>query len=417
MQEQKPENTMRFTEFRLKLNLMEKAGEFVEPIGPLVYCIQERHVHELRHQVQRHNLATMPRELEVFSRPDLLSPTDFKFFLDSLEPAQFWQLLNGLAFKSVDWLDKEGAWLQPSPVGVGDPLFLTQFIRDYVRHLDTKNVRQDHVENGFRTAKMFNLVNVLFGPEEAKTIYKGLEGALPPDKVKASQFGTEIILLNRLPMAVDATEGEQAQFGFKMYPGNDDPTVKAWLQQYDLFKSIDRQTVDDLPSRILNRLNHYIDALPRERKGYHVPAIRQVMDKALHECAEQVISTLSQKSSLALQCFGVPTQKASYEGIPRAMIQFLYSVQSSAIKPDVQKRLFGQVFITLLNGRHDKTESKSVKSVMSVVKDLIDWEYCVSKLNTKGRAQLIKEFDDSSYFNKFLKTKDLGNSFSKDLGL
>jgi hypothetical protein len=62
-------------------------------------------------------------------------------------------------------------------------------------------------------------------------------------------------------------------------------------------------------------------------------------------------------------------------------------------------------------------QSKDVKNVLGMVKDVIDWESCVSKLNAKGRDQLIKEFDDSSYFNKYLGNKDLGKSFSRDLGL
>jgi hypothetical protein len=54
-----------FIVFREKLNRMEKAGEFLEPIGPLVYAIQERQVNEIRVQVQRHNMALAPRVVEI----------------------------------------------------------------------------------------------------------------------------------------------------------------------------------------------------------------------------------------------------------------------------------------------------------------------------------------------------------------
>jgi hypothetical protein len=99
------------------------------------------------------------------------------------------------------------------------------------------------------------------------------------------------------------------------------------------------------------------------------------------------------------------------------MFNLIGKVWGSALDPAVQKKLIGQVFITLLNGRSDKMQSDSVKRVLSIAKDLIDWEYCVSTLNAKGRAQLITEFDDSSYYTKYLATKDLGKAFSKDLGL
>lgn len=423
--EQNPESPRinpAFIEFRKKLTAMEKAGEFVEPIGPLVYAIQERQAHEVRFQLQRHNQALAPREVEVFSRPDLLSPDDFKFFFEALKPPQFWLLLTGLSYESSSWLDRDGAWLQPAHRGEGDHLFLRQFIRDYVRHLNVQGdeaeegVRSDHLQNGFMTGKLFNLVAALFEPAEAKTIYNGLEVVLPEAKVKANRFGIEINLLERLPMAINSVEGEPNYLGFKMHPGNDAPEVKAWLQRYALFKSIS-DAPDDNPSRIKNRFNHYDEGLPKDRKGYHVPVIRKVMGEALLNCAEQLIETLSQKSSVALQCFGVPTQKASAAQIPQEMFSLIITVQSSALDPSVQKKLIGQVFITLLNGRGEKMQSSSVKKVLAAAKDSIDWEYCVSKLNAKGRAQLISEFDDSSYFNKYLGNKDLGKSFSKDLGL
>jgi hypothetical protein len=411
-----------FIVFREKLNRMEKAGEFLEPIGPLVYAIQERQVNEIRVQVQRHNMALAPRVVEVFSRPDLLSPEDFRFFLGALKPPEFWLLLTGLAYESSSWLDKDGAWLKPSHPGVGDLIFLKQFLREHGSHLDVhgdeenQGVRSDHLQNGFMTGKLFNLVAAVFEPVEAKAIYHSLEGVLSPDKVKANRFGVELNLLARLPMAVDAADGEHAFLGFKMHPGNDSPVVKAWLQRYALFKSIS-DTPDDLPSRIKNRFTHYDEGLPKDRKGYHVPVIRKVMGESLLSCAEQLIETLGQKSSVALQCFGVPTQKASAAQIPKEMFNLIVNVQSSALDPTVQKKLIGQVFITLLNGRGEKMQSDSVKNVLAAAKNSIDWEYCVSKLNAKGRDQLIKEFDDSSYFNKYLGNKDLGKSFSRDLGL
>jgi hypothetical protein len=414
-----PRKSPPFIEFRKKLNAMEKAGEFVEPIGPLVYAIQERQGNEVRFQVQRHNMAQAPRELEVFSRPDLLSADDFRFFLEALKADEFWLLLTGLCYESSSWLDRDGVWRQPPHP---DHLFLRQFIREYGSHLevhgdeDNRGVRSDHLENGFRTGKLFNLVAALFEPAEAKIIYKALEGVLSPDTVKASRYGAELNLLERLPMAINAAEGEPNYLGFKMHPGNDAPEVKAWLQRYALFKSISDEP-DDRPSRIRNRFGHYDDALPKDRKGYHVPVIRKVMSEALHASAEQLIETLSQKSSIALQCFGVPTQKASAAQIPNEMFNLIGKVWGSALDPAVQKKLIGQVFITLLNGRSDKMQSDSVKRVLSIAKDLIDWEYCVSTLNAKGRAQLISEFDDSSYYTKYLATKDLGKAFSKDLGL
>lgn len=417
---EKPRSNPPFIEFRYKLDQMQKAGEFSEPVGLMVYTIQERQANEIRNQVQKQSFANEPMVLEVFSRPDVLSQDDFVFFVESLHAAHFWQLLSGLALKSNDWMDKDGAWSQPAHPRAGDPLFLRQFIRDYVRHQDVEQVRKnraDHLTNGFLSARLYNLVTAVFEGNEAKSIYKELEKVLDPDKAQASRFGVEITLLNRLPMAIDAAEGEPAFLGFKMHPGNDAPQVKAWLKRYALFKSIDGERSDTQPSRIMNRFGHYIDALPKDRKGYHVPVIRQVMGKALHDCAEHVIATLSQKSSEALKCFGVPSQKAACEGIPREMFKFIVNVQGSAINRDVQKRLIEQVFVTLLNGRDVKMQSKDVKNVLGMVKDVIDWESCVSKLNAKGRDQLIKEFDDSSYFTKYLGNKDLGKSFSRDLGL
>ncbi|MNR60470.1 hypothetical protein D3C85_1819580 [compost metagenome] len=59
----------------------------------------------------------------------------------------------------------------------------------------------------------------------------------------------------------------------------------------------------------------------------------------------------------------------------------------------------------------------SVIKVMSEVRDDIDWKFCVSKLNTKGRAYLMEHFDDSKYYVEHLGTRDRGRKFTQELGV
>ena len=407
-----------FIAFRAKLNQMVRAGVFAESIGPLVYAIQERQEREIRFRVQEQRMALLPAVIEIFSRSDLLSLDDFKFFVSSLRTPGYWHLLCGLTFASDGRYAKDCTWKSFSLDKVGDKLFLALFFRDCERHLDVEceHLWKDKVSSTFLGGRLFPLLASVLPTEEARKTYLALESVLEVEKRQDSRYYTERDIVERAPLNLPV-ELDHITLGLTINPGDEAVSALNWIEKYREFEPIALDADGTSPARIMEKVVVYGNALLNEPSSGQVPMIRDLLHDRLHACTEDLIALLGKKSSLAIQCFGTPTKKALATLIPDEMLNFIKKVRAYPLNDEIEKRLLAQALAALLNCRSSHMSSRAVNKVVDEVKDDIDWEYCVGKLNAKGRAQLIQEFSETEYYKHLLKKNDLGMVFSQDLGL
>jgi len=407
-----------FIAFRARLNQMVRAGVFAESMGPLVYAIQERQEHEIRFRVQEQRMAILPAVIEIFSRSDILSLDDFKFFVNSLSTPGYWHLLCGLTFASDEQHAKDCSWGSSSLDKVGDKLFLTVFFRDCERHLDVEceHIWKDKVSSTFLGGRLFPLLASVLPAEEARKIYLALESVVEVEKRQDSRYYTERNIVERAPLNLPV-ELDHITLGLTINPGNEAVSALNWLEKYREFEPLALDSDGASPARIMERVVVYGNALSNEPSSGQVPMIRDLLSDRLHACTEDLIALLGRKSSLAIQCFGAPTKKALATLIPDEILRFIQKVREYPLKTEDEKRLLAQTLAALLNCRNSYMSSIAVRKVVDEVKDDIDWEYCVGRLSAKGRYQLIQEFSETEYYKHFLKKNDLGVVFSQDLGL
>jgi len=221
-----------FIAFRAKLNKMVRAGVFAESIGPLVYAIQERQEHEIRFRVQEQRMALLPAVIEIFSRSDLLSLEDFKFFVSSLRTPGYWHLLCGLTFASDGQHAKNCTWESSSLDKVGDKLFLAVFFRDCERHLDVEceDIWMDKVSSTFLGGRLFPLLASVLPTEEARKTYLALESVVEVEKRQDSRYYTERGIVERAPLNLPV-ELDHITLGLTINPGDEAVSALNWIDR------------------------------------------------------------------------------------------------------------------------------------------------------------------------------------------
>lgn len=405
-------------DFSAHVTKMERDGAFAEQFGAFVYSLKERQARELRRIIWAKRSTQQPAYVDILSRPDLVDAQDIKFLTESLTAREYWLLMKGLTLKSSrDWLQKGGRWKEQLDSPAPDPqLFSTLLARVPSADPDDEYAHTAAMMDAFQGAGLFMLTGAVLG-DQGGALYSRLESNISQPSVQLVRQQIESRLVNDVPLAIDAKEGEAHTLWFKHYPGNDDPMVTNWLRSFERFKSLPDAGAELDLGRIRSRLESYLEALPKERKAYHVPCLRRMLADQVKQAGELMITALSQKSSAALQCFGNPKIKAEMAFMPQQISALVTSIQMSAMDSDLSKRLLGQLFITILNGKSPKMDDASVSKVLHQLRNDIDWAFCVGMLNAKGRGFLINNFGESSYFVEHLNVRDRGKKFTLDLGV
>lgn len=412
-----PENKA-WLDFSSHVTKLEKEGAFAEPCGAFVYSLKERQSRELRRMILAQRSTQLPAYVDILSRPDLVDASDIKFLTESLKAREYWILMKGLTLKSSrEWLQQGGRWKDQVESRPPDPQLLSILLGGAPSaDPEDEGVHKSDMASAFRGARLFDLTGAVLGDKNG-ALYARLETNLDQEETQLVRHQVETSLLKDIPFVIDAAPGEPNTFGFKHYPGNDDPLVTAWLASYQRFKSLPDagQELDLL--RIRARFELYLEGLPEKPKAYHVPCLRTLLAEQISHVGEQLFVALSQKSAVALQCFGNTKNKWTLGNMPQEIFSLVTSIKMSATDPDLAKRLLGQLFIAVVNGKRPAMTDNSVIKVMHEVRDDIDWKFCVSKLNTKGRAYLMEHFDDSKYYVEHLGTRDRGRKFTQELGV
>lgn len=412
-----PENKA-WLDFSAHVTKLEKEGAFAEPCGAFVYSLKERQSRELRRMILAQRSTQLPAYVDILSRPDLVDATDIKFLTESLNAREYWILMKGLTLKARrEWLDDGGRWKDQVESRPPDPQLLSILLSGFPpADPEDEDAHKSDVSMAFRAHTLFSLTGAILGDKNG-AIYARLETNLDQGPAQLVRHQVESNLVRIMPFAIDSAPGEPNTYGFKHYPGNDDPLVTAWLESYKRFKSLPDAGPELDLLRVRERFELYLEALPVKAKAYHVPCLRALLAEQIKQVGEQLFVALSQKSSVALQCFGSTTSKATLGYMPQQIFSLVTAIKMSAAHSDLSKRLLGQLFITAVNGKRPAMNDQSVLKVMHEVREDIDWKFCVSKLNTKGRAYLMEHFEDSKYYVEHLGTRDRGRKFTQELGV
>lgn len=412
-----PENKA-WLDFSAHVTKLEKDGAFAEPYGAFVYSLKERQSRELRRMILAQRSTQQPAYVDILSCPDLVEAADIKFLTESLNPREYWILMKGLTLKaSREWLEESGRWKDELESSPPDPLLLSILLAG-VPPVDSEYEDDYKTDMGmaFRGSTLFALTGAVLGDKDG-SLYARLETNLDPEEIQHKRHRIETDLVSAIPLVIVSAPGEPNTYGFKHNPRNDDHVVKSWLELYKRFKSLPADGADQNLFRIRERFELYLEGLPANGKDYHVPCIRALLAEQIGLVGEQLFAALSQKSSIALQCFGDTKNKWSLANMPNEIFGLVKTIKKSAAEADLSGRLLGQLFLALVNGKKPSMTDQSVLKVMHGVRDDIDWKFCVSMLNAKGRAYLIEHFEDSKYYVEHLCTRDRGRKFTRELGL
>lgn len=407
-------------DFSAHVTKLEKEGAFAEPYGAFVYSLKERQSRELRRMILAQRSTQLPAYVDILSRPDLVDASDIKFLTESLKAREYWILMKGLTLKyHSQWLRDGGHWKYKPESSPPDPQLLSILLTGAPSPSpdpEDMDVHKSDMATAFRGATLFDLTGAVLGDKNG-VIYACLESSLDQGEMQIVRHQVETSLLKNTPLVVDAAPGEPSRFGFKHYPDNDHPVVEAWFGTYNRFKSLPEAGLDLDLMRLRERFEIYLEALPEKPKAYHVSCLRTLLAEQIISVGEQLFTVLSQKSSVALKCFGNTKSKEALGEIPQLVLDLARSIKKSVADSDLAGRLLGQLFISIVNGKSRFMSDQSVAKIINEVRDDIDWKFCVSKLSKKGRTYLIRNFSDSSYYVEHLGTHDRGRKFILELGL
>ena len=405
-------------EFSAHVTKLEKDGSFAESSGAFVYSIKERQSRELRRMILAHRATQIPAYLDILSRPDLVDASDIKFLTESLNASEYWIFMKGLTFKSSrEWIQEGGRWKDQLKSLPPDPQLLSIFLAGVLPvEPEDADVHESDMNTAFLGGELFDLTGAVFGDRNG-AIYTRLESHLDQERIQLARHRVEFNIVRAIPFVIDAAPGEPNTFGFKHYPSNEDPIVKAWLVFYRRFKSLPDAGAELDLLRIRERFELYMEDVPETPKPYNVPCLRTLLVEQINHVGEKLFVALSQKASVSLQCFGNTKSKCALGNIPQQILGLVTTIKMSAADPDLTKRILGQLFIAAVNGKSPSMRDQSILKVMQEVREDIDWKFCVSKLNAKGRAYLLEHFEDSRYYAEHLGTRERGRKFTQELGV